>query len=291
MFHGSIVAIVTPMDEQGYIDKASLADLIEMHIEAGTDGIVVMGTTGEAPTLTEAEQNDLINFTVKKVAGRVPVIAGTGTNSTAKTIKQTKEAMSLGVDGCLVVVPYYNKPTQEGMYQHFKAVADQAPLPIMMYNIPGRTGADMRAETVARLANIPNIVAIKEATGQVSRVKEIIELTGSKIDVLSGDDGPAIDMMMVGAKGVVSVTANIAPKLMHEICIAALKGDEQTARSLNESLLGLHQKLFVETNPIPVKWALYKMGRIRAGIRLPLTWLSESAQPEVETALKSAGLI
>lgn len=290
MFHGSIVAIVTPMDEQGYLDKDSLANLLEMHVAAGTDAIVVLGTTGETPTLTDEEQHDVMSFVVEQIADRMPVIAGTGSNSTAKTILATRHAMEAGVDGCLIVTPYYNKPTQEGLYRHFKAVAEAVPVPIIMYNVPGRTACDMKAETVARLADIPNIVAIKEATGSVQRTEEIIAACGDKLDVFSGDDLPGLEIILAGGKGIISVTANVAPKLMHEMCFAALSGEQEKARAINEKLIPLHKNLFLETNPIPVKWALEKMGYIKSGIRLPLTPLAEQHKKAVLEALVFAGM-
>lgn len=288
MFYGSIVAIVTPMDTQGYLDKDSLANLIAWHIEAGTNAIVVAATTGESPTLTEEERLDIIKFVVNEVRGRIPVIAGSGTNATTKTIVLTREAMAAGVDGCLIVTPYYNKPTQEGLYQHFKTVAKEVPLPIIVYNVPGRTGCDILPETVARLATTPNIVGIKEATGKVERAQSIIELCGDHLDVFSGDDLPALDILLAGGKGVISVTANVAPKLMQAMCYAATKGNVAEAKAINEKLIPLHKALFVESNPIPVKWALHKMGLIQTGIRLPLTALSEQNHMQVIEALEAA---
>jgi 4-hydroxy-tetrahydrodipicolinate synthase len=288
MFYGSIVAIVTPMDTQGYLDKDSLANLIAWHIEAGTNAIVVAATTGESPTLTDEERLDIIQFVVNEVRGRIPVIAGSGTNSTAKTIILTREAMTAGVDGCLIVTPYYNKPTQEGLYQHFNAIAKEVPAPIIIYNVPGRTGCDILPETVARLAAIPNVVGIKEATGKVERSKAIVELCGDNLDVFSGDDFPALDIMLAGGKGVISVTANVAPRLMQTMCQAATKGNADEAKAINEKLIPLHKALFIESNPIPVKWALHKMGLIQTGIRLPLTALLEQNHEKIVEALRAA---
>lgn len=291
MFHGSMVAIITPMDEEGYLDKESLAKLIAMHLEAGTDAIVVLGTTGESPTISHEERHDIIKFVVHQVNGSIPVVAGTGTYNTAETIIYTREAMQLGVDGCLVVTPYYNKPTQEGLYQHFKSIAEAVPIPLILYNIPGRTACDMQAETVERLAHIPNIVGIKEATGKVERTKKILELCDNNIDVFSGEDELTFDMMLAGARGVISVTANIAPKMMHAMTDAIIHDNMVEAATLNEKLMPLHKTLFLESNPIPVKWALYKMGLIKSGIRLPLTPFSEIHQATLLAAMKSAQII
>lgn len=291
MFAGSIVALVTPMNEDGSVAWDTLADLVEWHVEQGTSAIVAVGTSGESATLDVMEHCLVIGRVVDHAKGRIPVIAGTGANSTREAIELTEAAKTAGADACLSVTPYYNKPTQEGLYQHHKAIAEAVAIPNLLYNVPGRTACDMLAETVARLADVPNIVGIKEATGDIERGKQIRELCGDDFDLLSGDDGTFLDLMMVGAKGNISVTANVAPKAMSEVCAAALAGDFETAKTLNEPLLGLHNKLFVEANPIPVKWALVQMHKIAAGIRLPLTPLSEVYHAEVRDALKMAGLL
>ncbi|MEJ2567244.1 MAG: 4-hydroxy-tetrahydrodipicolinate synthase, partial [Gammaproteobacteria bacterium] len=275
MFHGSMVALVTPMREDESLDSEALGRLIEFHIEQGSDAIVVVGTTGESPTLNEKEHCKVIRQVVEFSKRRVPVIAGTGSNSTHEAIALTRCAMEGGADACLLVTPYYNKPTQEGLYLHHRKVAEAAPIPQILYNVPGRTACDMLPETVARLATIPNIVGIKEATGNLGRGREILERCDDRLDLYSGDDATAMELMLLGAKGVISVTANVAPRVMHEMCEAATAGDRARATTLNERLAGLHETLFVEANPIPVKWALYEMGLIPAGIRLPLTPLSE----------------
>ena len=257
MFSGSMVALVTPMHADGSVDQVSLAKLVEFHVENGTDAIVVMGTTGESATLNEKEHCQTIKQVVDFSNNRIPVIAGTGANSTSEAIDLTQCAMSAGADACLLVTPYYNKPTQEGLYQHFKKVAETVAIPQILYNVPGRTAVDMLPETVARLAGISNIVGIKEATGDLSRGQQIMDECGDKLDVYSGDDATAMELILSGARGDISVTANVAPKAMHEMCTAALAGDRETATIINERLLALHNKLFVESNPIPVKWALY----------------------------------
>ncbi len=289
MFHGSIVAIVTPMRENGELDLASLRALVDWHIQSGTDAIVATGTTGESPTLSVDEQLTVIRTVVEQAAGRVPVIGGTGNNATDKTIQLTRKAMEIGVDACLLVTPYYNKPTQEGLYRHYRAIAEAVPIPQILYNVPGRTGCDLLPATVGRLATIPNIVAIKEGKPEYARA--IIEFCGSSIDVYSGDDITALEIMRAGGKGVISVTANIAPADMHIFCEAALAGNDELAEQLNTKLLALHQDLFVETNPIPVKWALHKMGKIPAGIRLPLTPLSPGLHEKVWSAMQRADII
>ncbi|MGE3920095.1 MAG: 4-hydroxy-tetrahydrodipicolinate synthase [Gammaproteobacteria bacterium] len=291
MFYGSLVALVTPMDSEGFLDKARMTNLIEMHIEQGTDGFVILGTTGESPTITDEERKDIVQFSVNQVAGRKPVIIGTGTNSTAKSIHYTKQAMDAGADACLVVVPYYNKPTQEGMYQHFKTIADAVAIPQILYNVPGRTSSDLLPETVARLAHVPNIIGIKEASGKLERTIEILELCNGEIDVYSGEDALTTEIILAGGKGVISVTANVAPKLMHEMCQYALQGEDDKARTIDEKLQALHRDLFIEGNPAPVKWALYKMGLIESGIRLPLLMLSERNQAAVLSALQHAGIL
>lgn len=291
MITGSIVALVTPMHADDSIDWDALARLIDMHIEQGTSSIVAVGTTGESATLDVDEHCDVIRFTVERAAGRIPVIAGTGANSTREAIELTREAKQVGADACLLVTPYYNKPTQEGLYRHHMAIADAVDIPQMLYNVPGRTACDMQPETVARLSGHPNIVAIKEATGDLARGRKILDLCGDAIALYSGDDATAMDLILLGAKGNISVTANVAPKAMADMCAAALAGDRATAEAINAPLQDLHKYLFVEANPIPVKWALCRMGLIGPGIRLPLTPLSESCHQVVEAALKKAGLI
>jgi 4-hydroxy-tetrahydrodipicolinate synthase len=291
MFHGSMVALVTPMHEDGSLDYEALDRLVEFHIDNETDAIIAVGTTGESATLDEKEHCDTIARIVKKAAKRIPVIAGTGSNSTAEAISLTRCAMQAGADACLLVTPYYNKPTQEGLYLHYKAVAEAVPIPQILYNVPGRTVCDLLPETVVRLADIPNIVGIKEATGNLQRAKEIMDCCGTKLDVYSGDDATALELMLIGGKGDISVTANVAPKAMHDMCAAALRGDRAEAEKINQSLLALHKDLFLEANPIPVKWALLEMGLIAGGIRLPLTPLSEKYHDQVRQALKQANLL
>ncbi len=291
MFHGSMVALVTPMRDDGAIDEQSFAQLVEFHVENGTDALVVVGTTGESATLDHKEHCDLIRSAVELAKGRLPIIAGTGANSTREAIDLTRCAMQSGADACLLVTPYYNKPTQEGLYRHFKAVADAVPIPQILYNVPGRTACDMSNDTVERLASISNIVGIKDATGDMVRGKELIERCGDKIDVYSGDDATTLDLMRLGGKGGISVTANVAPRQMHEMCAAALAGEFERAGDINSKLMPLHKNLFVEANPIPVKWALYEMGLIPPGIRLPLTELSDKYHDTVRQALQSAGVL
>lgn len=291
MFHGSMVALVTPMQADGALDPESLRRLVEFHIEQGSDAIVAVGTTGESATLDEEEHCRVIRQVVDFAAGRIPVIAGTGANSTTEAIILTRCAMQAGADACLLVTPYYNKPTQQGLYLHHKAVAEAVPIPQILYNVPGRTACDMLPDTVARLAEIPNIIGIKEATGNLDRAREILGRCGDKMDLYAGDDATAMELMLMGGKGVISVTANVAPRLMHEMCSAALAGDRTRAANINERLMALHQDLFIESNPIPVKWALQQMGLIPPGIRLPLTPLSAAAHDRVRRALQQAGLI
>lgn len=283
-----MVALVTPMAADGVIDHESLARLVEFHIENGTDAIVAVGTTGESATLDTDEHCALIRTIVERVRGRVPVIAGTGANATSEAIQLTRCALQGGADACLLVTPYYNKPTQEGLYLHYKAIAEAVPIPQILYNVPGRTACDLLPETVARLAPIPNIIGVKEATGNLARAREILDRCSDKMDLYGGDDATAMDLMLMGGKGVISVTANVAPQLMHEMCNAALQGDRARAETLNEQLMPLHQELFIEANPIPVKWALNQMGLIQAGIRLPLTPLSAACHARVRQALLSA---
>ncbi len=290
MFSGSMVALVTPMHKDGSVDQASLARLVEFHVDNGTDAIVAVGTTGESATLNEQEHCRTIEQIVEFANNRIPVIAGTGANSTIEAIELTKCAMDAGADACLLVTPYYNKPTQEGLYQHFKTIAENVAIPQILYNVPGRTAVDMLPETVARLADIANIVGIKEATGDLQRGKQIMDECGDKLDVFSGDDATAMELILMGAKGDISVTANVAPKLMHAMCAAALAGDRDSASAINKRLIPLHQKLFVESNPIPVKWALYDMGLIPEGIRLPLTVLDAQYHDVIREAIKQASL-
>jgi len=291
MFHGSMVALVTPMREDGAIDDDSLAGLIEFHISQGTDALVAVGTTGESATLDEHEHCELIRRVVELAAGRVPVIAGTGANSTTEAVSLTRCALKAGADACLLVTPYYNKPTQEGLYLHHKAIAEAVPIPQILYNVPGRTACDMLPETVERLADISNIVGIKEATGNLDRARDILARCGDRLDLYSGDDATALDVMLLGGKGVISVTANVAPRAMRDMCAAALAGDEARARAIDATLQALHRDLFVEANPIPVKWALAEMGLIPRGIRLPLTPLSPSYHATVRAALSQAGVL
>lgn len=290
MFHGSIVALVTPMREDGSLDDEALARLVEFHIENGSDGIVAVGTTGEAATLSHQEHCDVVRRVVSFASGRIPVIAGTGANSTREAVHLTRCAMEAGADAALLITPYYNKPTQEGLYQHFRTVAEAVPIPQILYNVPSRTAVDLLPETVERLAPIANIVGLKEATGNLERGRELVERCAGRLDLFGGDDDSCLDLILLGAKGVISVTANVAPRAMHEMCAAALGGDRERAKALNETLLGLHKDLFVESNPIPVKWAVHEMGLIARGIRLPLTWLTEAHQPTVRDAMRRAGV-
>lgn len=291
MFQGSLVALATPMASDGALDLAGLDHLVEYHIESGTDAIVAVGTTGESATLDQGEHCAVIRRVVDAVAGRVPVIAGTGANATTEAIELTRCALDAHADACLLVTPYYNKPTQEGLYRHFRAVAEAIPIPQILYNVPARTACDMLPDTVVRLAGIDNIIGIKEATGAVSRITEILEKTGSGFLVFSGDDAIALDAILAGAKGVISVTANVAPRAMHEMCALALAGEAEAARAANKRLSALHDALFVESNPIPVKWALHEMGLIPPGIRLPLTPLSPDRHDKVRLALTQADVL
>ena len=291
MFRGSMVALVTPMREDGSVDFDSLAKLVEFHIQNGSSAIVAVGTTGESATLDEHEHCDVIRRTVQMVANRIPVIAGTGANSTTEAISLTRCALQAGADACLLVTPYYNKPTQEGLYLHHKKVAEEVPIPQILYNVPGRTACDMLPETVARLSKISNIIGIKEATGKLERLHQIKELCGENFDIYGGDDATGTEFMLQGGHGVISVTNNVAPKQMAAMCMAALTGDRQRALELNAPLTGLHDKLFVEANPIPVKWVLEKMGLITGGIRLPLTPLSAQYHQELRAAMKQAGVM
>lgn len=289
-FKGSMVAIVTPMHEDGSIDYKALQTLVEWHIESKTDAIIAAGTTGESATLEPDEQFEVISFIVKQTAGRIPVIAGAGTNSTKTTLKLAQNAKKAGADACLLVTPYYNKPTQKGLYEHYKTIATNLDLPIILYNVPGRTSCDILPDTVEALAKIKNIIGIKEATGKLTRAQEILQRCDKNFQLYSGDDATALDLMLHGASGVISVTANVAPSKMHALCEAALKGDSKKATELNQELYLLHQSLFVESNPIPTKWALQMMGKIGTGIRLPLLPLDSKYHQEVKEAMQNAGV-
>jgi 4-hydroxy-tetrahydrodipicolinate synthase len=291
MIKGSIVAIVTPMDEDGSLDLAAFRALIDFHIMQGTDSIVVVGTTGESPTVDLTEHELLIQVAVEHVAGRIPVIAGTGANSTKEAIELAAFSKKAGADASLTVVPYYNKPTQEGLYLHFKAIAEAVDMPHILYNVPGRTCADMNNDTVLRLAQIPNIVGIKDASGDIERGSDLLQRAPNDFAVYSGDDASALALILLGAHGTISVTANVAPRLMHEMCLAALNGEVAKAREINFRLLGLHRYLFIEANPIPVKWAVSSMGKMKNVLRLPLTPLSADSQNIVENAMRQAGAI
>lgn len=290
MLTGSLVAIVTPMHDDGSLDLNALKKLIDFHVAAGTDGIVVVGTTGESPTVDVEEHCLLIKTTVEHVAKRLPVIAGTGANSTREAIELTQQAKSLGADACLLVAPYYNKPTQEGLYQHFSAVAHAVDIPQIIYNVPGRTGCDIQNDTVVRLSAIPNIVGIKDATGGIERGTALLLSVPEDFAVYSGDDATSMSLMLLGGHGVISVTANVAPAQMHEMCVKAMAGDATGARAINARLFGLHQKLFLEANPIPVKWVLQQMGHIQTGIRLPMVNLSQQFHATMREAMKQAGI-
>ena len=288
---GSIVALVTPLLPNGQVDYPTLRKLIDWHIAQGTDCIGVVGTTGESPTVNVEEHCEIIRVAVEQSAGRVPIMAGCGANSTAEAIELAQFAQKVGANCQLQVVPYYNKPTQEGQYLHFAAIAEAVDLPVILYNVPGRTVADMSHETVLRLTNVPGIVGIKEATGNIERAQWLIKEAPDDFAVYSGDDPTAVALMLCGGQGNVSVTANVAPKLMHELCKAAMAGDVQSAMDIQFKLLSVHKHLFVEPNPIPVKWAMERMGLCGGTLRLPMTPLSEHLKPSVEAALRSAGLI
>lgn len=291
MIKGSLVAIATPMHEDGSLDFSGLRKLLDWHVAQGTDGIVVVGTTGESPTVDFDEHCELIRVTVEHVAGRIPVIAGTGGNSTREAIELTHCAKTAGANAVLSVVPYYNKPTQEGLYQHFKAIAEAVDIPLMLYNVPGRTVADMSNDTVIRLSSIPGIAGIKDATGNIERATDLIRRAPANFSLYSGDDASGLAFMLMGGHGVISVTANVAPKMMHEMCEAAFAGNLMRAREINMQLFGLHTRLFVEANPIPVKWALAEMGLIERGLRLPLVQLSVAQHETVRAAMKQAGVL
>jgi 4-hydroxy-tetrahydrodipicolinate synthase len=291
MLSGSLVAIVTPMTADGALDLPGLKKLIDWHVAEGTDGIVIVGTTGESPTVDVEEHIELIERAVEYAAGRVPVIAGTGGNSTREAIHLTQAAEKAGAKYSLSVVPYYNKPTQEGLYRHFNAIAESSPLPQILYNVPSRTVADLSNDTIIRLAGVKGIVGIKDATSNVERVTDLLMRRPKGFMVFSGNDDAALAWIQLGAEGVISVTANVAPRLMHELCVAAREGKTARAVEINNKLLPLHKHLFCESNPIPVKWALHKMGRIAEGIRLPLTPLAPQYHETVAGALRSAGCI
>ena len=291
MITGSLVALVTPMLEDGSIDFDAYRALIDWHVEQGTDAIVAVGTSGESPTVSVDEHCELMKVAVEHAAGRIPVIAGAGGNSTHEAIKLTRYAHSVGANATLQVVPYYNKPTQEGLYQHFKAIAESSDCPVVLYNVPGRTVADLANETIVRLAQVDNIIGVKDATGDIGRGIQLLKQVPKDFAVYSGDDSTAAALILMGAQGNISVTANIAPKMMHDLCVAALNQDVNEVRRLNAVLCDLNKLLFVEANPIPVKWALAEMGKIGLGIRLPLTVLSEGNQSVIRAALKSAQLI
>ncbi|HEX7249575.1 MAG TPA: 4-hydroxy-tetrahydrodipicolinate synthase [Burkholderiales bacterium] len=290
MITGSLVAIVTPMLEDGKLDLPRFRKLIDWHVEEGTDGIVVVGTTGESPTVDFDEHKELIRLAVQHARGRIPIIAGTGGNSTAEAIELAESAKKAGATAQLSVVPYYNKPTQEGQYRHFKKIAEAVDLPMILYNVPGRTVADMQTDTVLRLAEVPGIIGMKEATANIERNTDLIRRAPRNFAVYSGDDATCLALILMGGHGVISVTANVAPKLMHQMCAAALVGDVKKARELNFKLFPLHQKLFVEANPIPVKWAMAEMGLIEGGMRLPLSPLDPKFHQTVREALHEAGI-
>jgi len=291
MFKGSMVALATPMQADGSVEYGALAALVEFHIDAGTDAIVAVGTTGESSTLSVPEHFDVIKRTVELVNKRIPVIAGTGANATNEAIELTQHAREAGADACLLVTPYYNKPTQEGLFQHYKAVADAVPIPQILYNVPGRTALDMSPQTTARLSAVDNIIGIKEAFGTVERIQELLSLCGDGFMVVTGDDGTAMESMLAGCHGDISVTANVVPAQMHQMCEAAMAGDRVAAEAIEKQIADLHRVLFLESNPIPVKWALQEMGKIPTGIRLPLTVLDQQYQAAVSAALVKAGAL
>ena len=291
MISGSMVALVTPMDAQGALDWDSLSKLVDFHLQEGTNAIVAVGTTGESATLDVDEHIEVVRRVVDQVNGRIPIIAGTGANSTREAIELTELAKGVGADACLLVTPYYNKPTQEGLYRHFLAIAEAVAIPQILYNVPGRTVCDMLPETVERLSRVPNIIGIKEATGDLQRAREVIERVGQDFLVYSGDDPTAVEMMLLGGKGNISVTANVAPRAMSDLCAAAMRGEAAIARAINDRLMPLHKALFLESNPIPVKWALNEMGMIPEGIRLPLTWLSERCHEPLRQAMRQTGVL
>ncbi|MEH6503246.1 MAG: 4-hydroxy-tetrahydrodipicolinate synthase [Cycloclasticus sp.] len=290
MFQGSIVALVTPMHEDGSLDEVNLRKLVEFHIEQGTDAIVAVGTTGESATLNEQEHCGVIRQVVEMVAGRIPVIAGTGANSTSEAIDLTRCAVEAGADACLLVTPYYNKPTQEGLVLHYKAIAAAVDIPQILYNVPGRTACNMLPETVAQLKDVPNIVGVKDATGDLAVGQALIDLSDDNFAVYSGDDATSCELILMGAKGSISVTANVAPKKLHQMCDKALAGDADGARAIDAKLQALHRDLFVQSSPIPVKWAVCELGLIGKGIRLPMTWLTPECESIVRNAMATAEL-
>ena len=291
MIVGSIVAIVTPMDSTGAIDWQALERLVDFHIDNGTNAIVAVGTTGESATLPVGEHMEVLRQVVARTDGRIPIIAGSGANSTSEALELTEMAKGANADACLIVTPYYNKPSQEGLYQHYKLIADAVDIPQILYNVPGRTGCDMLPDTVARLASHPNIVGHKEATGDMLRAKELIERSGDQVAMYSGDDATAAEFILLGGKGNISVTANVAPRKMSDLCAAALRGDAETARRISSELEALNTDLFIEANPIPVKWALQEMGLIQPGQRLPLTALDSQYHDLVRQALRKGGVL
>ncbi len=291
MIQGSIVALVTPMHENGAVDKDSLKKLVEFHVEQGTDALVAVGTTGESATLDESEHCDAIKCVVEFVQGRIPVIAGTGANSTREAIELTRKAQAVGADACLIVTPYYNKPTQEGLYLHHKAIAEAVDIPQILYNVPGRTACDMLPETIGRLSHIKNIVGVKEATGDLSRYQKIRNLTGIDFAIYTGDDATSREFCLLGGNGSITVTGNVAPRLLHGMIAAAMAGDAATALAIDTKLAALHKTLFIQSNPIPVKWAVAEMGLMGKGIRLPLTWLTEDCFTAVREAMHQADVI
>ena len=291
MIRGSLVAIATPMHEDGSLDFERYRALLDWHVEQGTNAIVAVGTTGESPTVDVDEHLQLIRVTVEQIKGRIPVIAGAGANSTLEAVELTREAKALGAQATLQVVPYYNKPTQEGLYQHFKTIAEAVDLPVILYNVPGRTVADLAHETTLRLAEIPNVVGIKDATGNIERGEWLIREAPADFAIYSGDDGTAVALMLLGGHGNISVTANVVPDMMSRLCALAMAGNAKQAADLQLKLLPLHRAMFVEPNPIPVKWALSRMGKIKSGLRLPLVELSRSQQSVVEQALKNLGVL
>ena len=288
MIQGSIVALVTPMYENGAIDKESLEKLVKYHIDQGTDALVAVGTTGESATLSEDEHCEVIKTIVEYVSGRIPVIAGTGSNSTTEAINLTHKAQQAGADACLIVTPYYNKPTQEGLYLHYKAISEAVDIPQILYNVPGRTACDMLPETIGRLSKLTNIIGVKEATGDLTRVKKIRDLAGENFAIYTGDDATSVEFCLLGGNGSITVTGNVAPRLVHEMIMAAITGDKETALAIDEKLADLHKNLFIQSNPIPVKWAVAEMGLMRQGIRLPLTWLTEDCFATVRSSMCKA---
>jgi len=291
MIQGSIVALVTPMFDNGDVDKDSLKKLVEFHIAQGSDALVAMGTTGESATLNEQEHMEVVRFIVMVAAGRIPVIAGTGANSTTEAITLTAAAKAAGADACLLVTPYYNKPTQEGLYLHYKAIAEAVDIPQILYNVPGRTACDMLPETVGRLSKISNIVGVKEATGDLARVKQLRDLCGDDFALYTGDDASSREFCLLGGNGTITVTGNVAPKLVHEMIAAAMAGDTEKSMAIDEKLTGLHEQLFIQSNPIPVKWAVAEMGLMAKGIRLPLTWMTSECEQAVRSSMQQADVL